>query len=109
MVQASGEARRNQLMRDMAHLRLRDEVSRLEGSLSGAAGADDTVAPLSARRDGTPAPLPPYVIADAPTLCDQLSVIRQLAASSRFIFIIPTVGQFAQLTMNMIIFIHHKW
>jgi len=84
MQAVKAEARRNQLMRDMAQLRLQDEVSRLEGSL-----IEDS---LSGSPRETTA-LPPYVVPDGPTLCEHLAVIRQLAASSRFIFIIPADGQ----------------
>ena len=69
----------------MAQLRLQDEVNRLEGSLT--TGADDT----SSTRPGS-AVLPPYVVPDGPSLCDHLTVIKQLAASSRFIVIIPING-----------------
>ena len=83
-VQVNAESRRNQLMRDMAQLRLQDEVTRLEGSLltDGSSTAQRTV-------------LPPYVVPDAPTLCDHLTVVRQLANSSRFIVIIPVDGRLA--------------
>lgn len=84
--QASAEARRNQLMRDMAQLRLQDEVTRLEGSLT--AGAEET----GSSGSGTTL-LPPYVVPDGRTLCDHLTVVKQLAASSRFIVIIPIDGQ----------------
>ena len=73
-------------MRDMAQLRLQDEVTRLEGSLTG-----DTAAAVSARPAATTL-LPPYVVPDGPTLCDHLNVVRLLAASSRFIVIIPIDG-----------------
>ena len=72
-------------MRDMAQLRLQDEVTRLEGSLTGDAAA------VSARPAATTL-LPPYVVPDGPTLCDHLNVVRLLAASSRFIVIIPIDG-----------------
>lgn len=80
---ANAEARRNQLMRDMAQLRLQDEVSRLEGSLT-AAPADHHSSTAHQRWT-----LPPYVVPDAPTLCDHLTLVRQLATSSRFMVIIP--------------------
>jgi protein SMG5 len=73
----NNEARRNQLMRDMAQLRLQSEVSRLEGSLQ------------STTADNARPTVPPYVVPDAQTLCDQLPIIRKLAASSRFIIVIP--------------------
>jgi len=92
---ASGEeARRNQLMRDMAQLRLQDEVSRLEGSLTTTADRHSAGTAGSVPRSGT-LPLPPYVVPDAPTLCDHLAVVRQLASSSRFIVIIPVDGRAA--------------
>jgi len=93
---ASGEeARRNQLMRDMAQLRLQDEVSRLEGSLTTTADHRSAGTAESVPRSGTLLPLPPYVVPDAPTLCDHLAVVRQFASSSRFIVIIPVDGRAA--------------
>lgn len=83
---ASCEARRNQLMRDMAHLRLQDEVSRLEGSLTTTDHSQMTTTSSSTV-------LPPYVVADALTLCDHVTIMKQLATSSRFIIIIPVDGQ----------------
>lgn len=70
----NSEARRNQLMKDMAQLRLKAEVSQLEGSLKST--------------DAQPK-LPPYLVSDALSLCEYLSLMKQLAASSRFIIIIP--------------------
>jgi protein SMG5 len=70
------EARRNQLMKDMAQLRLQAEVSQLEGSLQSQDAASH-------------ASLPPYLVIDAPSVCDHLALIKQLAASSRFIVIVP--------------------
>ena len=74
----SAEARRNQLMRDMAQLRLQAEVSQLEGSL---------------KTSDTQPKLPPYLVPDAPSLCDHWSQLRQLALSSKFIIIIPLTGE----------------
>jgi len=99
--QASAEARRNQLMRDMAQLRLQDEVTRLEGSLTG--GADETGSSLS----GTTL-LPPYVVPDGRTLCDHLTVVKQLAASSRFITIIPIDGQLLTVLSLIVLSFHHR-
>ncbi len=79
VLQADAEARRNQLMKDMAQLRLQAEVSQLEGSLTAAAH---------------PASLSPYLVPDASVLCSNLPVVKQLAASARFIVIIPLAGQF---------------
>jgi len=73
-------------MRDMAQLRLQDEVSRLEGSLTGST-ADDPGSSWPLRT-----PLPPYVVPDGLTLCDHLGVVKQLAATARFILIIPVDG-----------------
>jgi len=67
-------------MRDMAQLRLKAEVTRLEGSLQSATADNDRPT------------LPPYLVPDAPTLCDHLVTIKQLAASARFIVIIPLAG-----------------
>ncbi|KAK2182507.1 hypothetical protein NP493_352g03040 [Ridgeia piscesae] len=62
-------------MRDMAQLRLQTEVSQLEGSVQAADHPS----------------LPPYLVPDACVLCDNLSLLKQLAASARFIIIIPLV------------------
>jgi len=75
-------------MRDMAQLRLQDQVTRLEGSLTG--GGDETGSSQPATTL-----LQPYVVPDGPTMCDHLTLMRQLAASSRFIIIIPIDGQSA--------------
>lgn len=82
-------------MRDMAQLRLQDEVSRLEGSLTGGAMKDD----IPRRRER--ALLPPYIVPDGPALCEHLNIIRQLAATARFIIIIPVDGMCALDTSNI--------
>jgi len=84
-------------MRDMAQLRLQDEVTRLEGSLTGAT-AEDTAS------SGTTI-LPPYVVPDGPTLCEHLGTIKQLAASSRFIIIIPIDGELCVLLISVIVLV----
>ncbi|GFO37960.1 protein smg5, partial [Plakobranchus ocellatus] len=66
------ESRRNQLMRDMAQLRLQAEVSELEGSL----------------RAGEPV-FPPYVLVDDAALCQHLARVRELVATARCILVIP--------------------
>ncbi|KAK3764273.1 hypothetical protein RRG08_033355 [Elysia crispata] len=66
------ESRRNQLMRDMAQLRLQAEVNELEGSL----------------RAGEPV-FPPYVLVDDATLCGHLTRVRDLVATARCILVIP--------------------
>ncbi|XP_039608358.1 protein SMG5 [Polypterus senegalus] len=71
---AEEEARRNRLMRDMAQLRLKLEVSQLEGSL---------------QQPKTQTSMSPYLVPDTTTLCQHLGLIRQLASSGRFIIIIP--------------------
>uniref|UniRef100_A0A8C5N4W0 Nonsense-mediated mRNA decay factor n=1 Tax=Leptobrachium leishanense TaxID=445787 RepID=A0A8C5N4W0_9ANUR len=71
---AQEEARRNRLMRDMAQLRLQLEVSQLEGSL---------------QHPKSQSAMSPYLVPDTQTLCQHLSIIRQLANSGRFIVIIP--------------------
>ena len=76
-MQGDAEARRNQLMRDMAQLRLQAEVSQLEGSLQSADQPS----------------LPPYLVPDASALCDNLAQVRSLAQSARFIMIIPLAGK----------------
>ncbi|KAH3838145.1 hypothetical protein DPMN_111551 [Dreissena polymorpha] len=70
---ADAENRRNQLMRDMAQLRLQAEVSQLEGNLSQA----ETV------------PFPPYLIPDTTCLCSALPSVKRLAQSNRSIIVIP--------------------
>ncbi|KAK3601212.1 hypothetical protein CHS0354_004412 [Potamilus streckersoni] len=70
---ADEESRRNQLMRDMAQLRLQAEVSQLEGSLQT---SDQAV-------------FPPYLIPDTSTLCTTLPLIRQLTQINRSIIVIP--------------------
>jgi hypothetical protein len=86
-------------MRDMAQLRLRAEVTQLEGTLqqqqaggsSASSGSEDKG--QSAGGPGSSADLPPYLVPDAPTLCDHLNLLKQLATSSRFIIIIPLTGR----------------
>ncbi|ESN94819.1 hypothetical protein HELRODRAFT_193801 [Helobdella robusta] len=63
------EAKRNQLMRDMAQLRLQSEVDKLQGSLVQS--------------------YPPYLVADVTSLCDGWHLIKQMSLSGRFIVIIP--------------------
>jgi protein SMG5 len=94
-------------MRDMAQLRLRAEVTQLEGTLqqasggSACSGADDKGKPAGGPANS--ADLPPYLVPDAPTLCDHLNLVKQLAASSRFIIIIPLPGEdIASLVMESI-------
>lgn len=70
---ANTESRRNQLMRDMAQLRLQAEVSELEGSLS----VTDHV------------PFPPYLIPDTSSLCAALHQIKKLSQTNRSIIVIP--------------------
>jgi len=71
---AEAESRRNQLMRDMAQLRLKTEVRQLEGKVQS---------------KEAPASLPPYLVPDASALTDSLNHIQQLAQSARFIITIP--------------------
>ncbi|XP_065586466.1 LOW QUALITY PROTEIN: nonsense-mediated mRNA decay factor SMG5, partial [Cyrtonyx montezumae] len=71
---AAEEARRNRLMRDMAQLRLQLEVSQLEGSL---------------QQPRAQSAMSPYLVMDARALCHHLALVKQLAASGRFIVIIP--------------------
>lgn len=70
----NAEARRNQLMKDMAQLRLQAEVNQLEGSL---------------KSTDAQSKLPPYIVPDAFSLSEYLNLIKQLAVGSRFIIIIP--------------------
>nr|KAG5701323.1 hypothetical protein BaRGS_006097 [Batillaria attramentaria] len=67
------DTRRNQLMRDMAQLRLQAEVSQLEGCLESAQQPH----------------FPPYAVVDATSLCSNLPLVRELAQSARCIIIIP--------------------
>ncbi|KAL4227218.1 Protein smg5 [Mactra antiquata] len=70
---ADTETRRNQLMRDMAQLRLQAEVSELEGRVS----MTESV------------PFPPYVIPDTTCLSTSLPLIKRLSLSNRSILVIP--------------------
>ncbi|XP_072051358.1 nonsense-mediated mRNA decay factor SMG5-like [Amphiura filiformis] len=70
---AEEETRRNQLMRDMAQLRLQSEVWQLEGSIEPTGEVSFS----------------PYLVPDTGVLTSHLSLIRQLASSTRFIIIIP--------------------
>jgi len=116
--QANDEARRNQLMRDMAQLRLRAEVTQLEGSLQQQAGrrspsaASTASSSLSGCDDGETGSvprgsvdLPPYLVPDAPTLCEHLMQVKQMAASSRFIVIIPLAGINQRLYLSVAVYI----
>ena len=85
ILQADAQARRNQLMKDMAQLRLQTEVSQLEGSLQ------------SAERPS----LPPYLVPEAAVLCNHLNVVKQLAQSARFIIIIPLAGEFQKKSLRI--------
>ncbi|ESO94590.1 hypothetical protein LOTGIDRAFT_232390 [Lottia gigantea] len=67
------DRRRNQLMKDMAQLRLQDEVNQLEGSLQS---PDQPT-------------FPPYIIPDTTTLCTSLQYIKQLTQLGCSIIIIP--------------------
>ncbi|XP_050402435.1 nonsense-mediated mRNA decay factor SMG5 [Patella vulgata] len=67
------DRRRNQLMKDMAQLRLQAEVNQLEGSLQS---ADQPT-------------FPPYLIPDTSVLCNSLASIKQLTQQGRSIVIIP--------------------
>ncbi len=79
--QVEAEVRRNQLMKDMAQLRLQAEVHQLEGSLQSQDAPH----------------LPPYIIPDASAFCENLQLIKQLANSARFIVIIPLAGRSHQM------------
>lgn len=67
------ESRRNQLMKDMAQLRLQAEVTQLEGSLDS----------------NDQGHFPPYLIPDTSSLCDSLPLVKQLTQTSKGIVIIP--------------------
>ena len=81
------QARRHQLMRDMAHLRLQAEVSQLEGSLH----ASDKHS------------LPPYLVPDAHVLCGNLAQLKQLVLSAGFILIIPVTGEELSQSISIVI------
>ena len=85
LLQADKQARRNQLMKDMAQLRLQAEVSQLEGSLQTSAQQPT---------------LPPYLVPDATALCESLVLVKQLGHSGRFIVIIPIAGQWRSLLLS---------
>lgn len=67
------ESRRNQLMKDMAQLRLQAEVTQLEGSLDNSEQGH----------------FPPYLIPDTTSLCESLPLVKQLTQTSKGIVIIP--------------------
>ncbi|XP_067932030.1 nonsense-mediated mRNA decay factor SMG5-like [Watersipora subatra] len=67
------DAKRNQLMKDMAQLRLQAEVSQLEDSVHSNMNRN----------------LPPYLVPDSSALLDTMHMIKQLVYSSKFIIIIP--------------------
>ncbi|XP_006818131.1 nonsense-mediated mRNA decay factor SMG5-like [Saccoglossus kowalevskii] len=77
MKMAEEETRRNQLMKDMAQLRLQSEVKQLEGSLEPKNQSN----------------LSPYLVPDTRVLTHHLNIIKQFAACARFIIIIPRVGK----------------
>ncbi|XP_076101619.1 nonsense-mediated mRNA decay factor SMG5-like isoform X1 [Mytilus galloprovincialis] len=70
---AVAESRRNQLMKDMAQLRLQAEVTQLEGSLDNSDQGH----------------FPPYLIPDTTSLCDSLQLVKQLTLTNKGIVIIP--------------------
>ncbi|XP_067122489.1 nonsense-mediated mRNA decay factor SMG5 [Centruroides vittatus] len=69
------ENQRKQMMRSMAHLWLKAEVNDLEVLVEGSS---------------TPQ-LSPYLVPDTGSLCSQLTLLKQLVATKRFILVIPTV------------------
>ena len=76
-------------MKDMAQLRLQAEVSQLEGRLQGS----PTPAAGGTKHSSSDHPnLPPYLVPDAPSICEHLHQIKQLTNSARFILIIPLAG-----------------
>lgn len=73
-------------MKDMAQLRLQAEVRQLEGSLQSVEKPS----------------LPPYLVPDATVLCLNLTVIKQLANSARFIIIIPLAGEIVTIAIHVL-------
>ncbi|XP_054710561.1 nonsense-mediated mRNA decay factor SMG5-like [Uloborus diversus] len=69
------ESQRQQLMRSMAHLWLKAEVNDLENLVEG----------------GSAPQLSPYLVCDTSLLCYNLSALRQLIMSKRFIVVVPLV------------------
>ena len=96
MFQAEIEARRNQLMRDMAQLRLRAEVSQLERYSGGTDRAQQSSAAATATAatgGATGATMfPPYLVPDASALAQTLHLMKYMAHSARFIIIVPLAG-----------------
>ena len=88
ILQAEKQARRNQLMKDMAQLRLQAEVSQLEGSLQSSQLPS----------------LPPYLVPDATVLCENLIVIKTLVQCGRFIVIIPIAGTLYLKSTHFLLF-----
>lgn len=64
--------RRAKLMKTMAQQRLQSEVADLESKVKSQSSSPS-----------------PYLIPDAPTLCTQLHIIRQLIATRNFVVIVP--------------------
>ncbi|KAF6039138.1 SMG5 [Bugula neritina] len=67
------DARKNQLMKDMAQLRLQTEISQLKDSIHSNSNRN----------------LPPYLVPDSSALLDTMHLIKRLVYSSKFIIIIP--------------------
>lgn len=78
-LQAMEEMRKARLMKDMAELRLRNEVNTLESQL-GSPRARDAGMCL-------------YLVPDALALCHDLPHIRKLLASEKFFVVIPGTGE----------------
>ena len=78
-LKAMEEMRKARLMKDMAELRLRNEVNALESQL------------------GTPrtrdASLCLYLVPDALALCHDLTHLRKLLASEKYFIVIPRTGR----------------
>lgn len=69
-------------MRDMAQLRLKSEIQRLEASVEvpGAVRTD---------RPGDLGLLPPYLLPHTQVLCAHLGAVRRLVQARRFIVVVP--------------------
>lgn len=66
------QQRKQQVMRNMAHLWLEQEVRELQEGVSA-----------------SPPPLPPYLVPDSSVLCHHLALLRRLVATRRFVLLLP--------------------
>ncbi|CAH8579045.1 unnamed protein product [Schistosoma margrebowiei] len=99
------QSRRDQAMRDMARLRLLNEVDQLERQFrnqsplsynkrstntpSSMQNSDSNIQDKSLEFDITKTFLSPFLVIDAYCLTSHLSMVKQLVSSNRFVLIIP--------------------